>query len=56
MRFKTGIDNVAYDEDKAMGDAHESAKSDAAQPAPSTEGVSLSCDVDVDLDGRLRGS
>lgn len=41
MRFKTGIDNVAYDEDKAMGDAHESAKSDAAQHAPNTEGHSL---------------
>lgn len=40
VRFKTGIDSEAYDNDAALQKQHEDAKGDASQHAPNTEGVS----------------
>lgn len=39
LRFKTGVDSTAYDNDAAMKKQHEDAKSDASKPEPNSEGV-----------------
>lgn len=41
LRFKTGVDSTAYDNDAAMKRQHEEAKSDAAKPEPNSEGVRI---------------